>query len=255
MAGRTETPMNVVAVIQHTAGEYLGLLEDHLEGRRIRFQYFRPFAGGRKLPAPDLPADALMLLGGGPWGSAGARDLPTLPEEIELTQARLREGTPVIGIGLGAQILAIAAGGSADSTDLLFEIDTVTRTCGDALNGYLPETFTQVTYMRDRPVLPEGARILAEDSVGRPAVFQVGDNSYGFLGNPGIKLGMVEDLIMEFEEVPANTGEGLDRLRALQPEIEDALVPIMTGLVQCTSLMSSPKAAEVPAPELDTNVI
>jgi hypothetical protein len=42
LAGRTGAPMNVVAVVQHTAGEYLGLIEDHLEGRRIRFQYFRP---------------------------------------------------------------------------------------------------------------------------------------------------------------------------------------------------------------------
>ena len=112
MAGRTETPMNVVAVIQHTSGEYLGLMEDHLEGRRIRFQYFRPFAAG-KLPAADLPADALLLLGGGPWGSAGSRDLPTLGREIELTRLRLEEGTPVIGIGLGAQILAIATGGGS----------------------------------------------------------------------------------------------------------------------------------------------
>ena len=56
LAAHTADPMNVVAVIQHTAGEYLGLMEDHLEGRRIRFQYFRPFAGGRKLPAADVPA-------------------------------------------------------------------------------------------------------------------------------------------------------------------------------------------------------
>ena len=62
LANRNGEAMNVVAVIQHTAGEYLGLMEDHLEGRRIRFQYFRPFAAG-KLPAPDLPADALILLG------------------------------------------------------------------------------------------------------------------------------------------------------------------------------------------------
>ena len=101
MAGRTETPMNVVAVIQHTAGEYLGLMEDHLEGRRIRFQYFRPFTGGGKLPAPELPADALFLLGGGPWGSSGTRDLPTLDAEIALVKARLEEGTPVVGVGLG----------------------------------------------------------------------------------------------------------------------------------------------------------
>ena len=50
LARRGDEAMNVVAVIQHTSGEYLGLMEDHLEGRRIRFQYFRPFAAG-KLPA------------------------------------------------------------------------------------------------------------------------------------------------------------------------------------------------------------
>jgi hypothetical protein len=66
---------------------------------------------------------------------------------------------------------------------------------------------------------------------------------------------MVEDLIMEFEEVPGNTAAGLEQLRVLQAKIEDELVPIMTGLVQCTSLMSSPKAATVPVEELDTQVI
>ena len=255
MAGRTETPMNVVAVIQHTAGEYLGLMEDHLEGRRIRFQYFRPFAGGGKLPAKDLPADALILLGGGPWGSSGTRDLPTLTEEVELTSARLREGTPVIGIGLGAQILAIAAGGSVQATGLSLECCKATRTCDDALNGFLPEEFTQVTYMRDWPVPPDSAKILATDEAGRPAVFQVGNNAYGLAGHPGIKLGMVEDLIMEFEEVPDNVAAKLEVLRALQARIEDELVPIMTGLVQCASLMSSPKAAMQAAKELDKPVI
>ena len=255
LAGRGESPMNVVAVIQHTSGEYLGLMEDHIEGRRIRFQYFRPFAGGRKLPAPDLPADALILLGGGPWGSAGTRDLPTLPEEVELTKARLEEGTPVIGIGLGAQILAIAAGGGSETADFVFETEIATRTRDDALNGFLPETFTQVIYMRDRPVLPGNAEILATDAAGRPAVFRVGEKAYGFLGNPGIKLGMVEDLIMEFEEVPDDAAGKLESLRAEQHKIEDDLVPIMTGLVQCTSLMSSPKAAELNEAELDKQVI
>ena len=244
LAASGGTPMNVVAVVQHTSGEYLGLMEDHLEGRRIRFQYFRPFAGGRSLPAADVAADALLLLGGGPWGSAGERDLPTLAEEIDLTRAILAQGTPVIGIGLGAQILAIAAGGAVESRALTFEALQAERTDSEALNGYLPERFHQVVYMRDWPVPPEDARILARDPAGRPLVWQVGDNAYGFAGNPGIKLGMIEDLIMEFEEVPADAAQKLETLRGLQPVLEDELVPIMTGLVQCTSLMSSPRAAE-----------
>ena len=250
LAAHEADPMNVVAVIQHTAGEYLGLMEDHLEGRRIRFQYYRPFAAG-KLPAPDLPADALILLGGGPWGAAGGRDLPTLEDEVQLTRRRLEEGTPVVGIGLGAQILALAAGGGVEQRDLTLEILTATRKRDDALNGYLPERFHQVVYMRDWPVPPGDAVVLAEDSLGRPAVWQVGENAYGFSGNPGIKLGMVEDLIMEFEEVPEDPAAPLEKLRALQRVLEDELVPIMTGLVQCTSLMSSPKAAR----DLEAHII
>ncbi len=254
LATRTGEAMNVVAVIQHTAGEYLGLIEDHLEGRRIRFQYFRPFAGGRKLPDPGLPADALILLGGGPWGAAGTRDLPTLAEEVELTRLRIEEGTPVLGFGLGAQILALAAGGSVDDAPLTFEARTATRVVDDALNGFMPERFTQVVYMRDRAVPPDAATVLAVDEAGEPAVWQLGDGSYGFDANPGIKLGMVEDLIMEFEEVPEDTARGLEVLRSLQPKIEDELVPIMTGLVQRTRLMSSPKAA-ARASELDEHLI
>ena len=250
LASHEADPMNVVAVIQHTAGEYLGLIEDHLEGRRVRFQYYRPFAAG-KLPAPELPADALLLLGGGPWGAAGSRDLPTLEQEVELARQRLDEGTPVIGFGLGAQILALAAGGNVEARDLTLEILTAKRLRDDALNGYLPAEFHQVVYMRDWPVLPDAALVLAEDNVGRPAVWQVGENAYGFSGNPGIKLGMIEDLIMEFEEIPEDAAAQLETLRPLQPVLEDELVPIMTGLVQCTSLMSSPRAAG----DLDAQVV
>jgi GMP synthase-like glutamine amidotransferase len=242
LAAAQADPMNVVAVIQHTAGEYLGLIEDHFEGRRIRFQYYRPFAAG-SLPAPELPADALILLGGGPWGSAGKRDLPTLHQEVELTRQRLEEGTPVVGFGLGAQILALAAGGGSEPRELTLELLTATRRRDDALNGFLPERFNVAVYMRDWPVLPPGAEVLAEDNLGRPAAWQFGANAYGFSGNPGTKLGMIEDLIMEFEEVPADSATQLEKLRSLQPVLEDELVPIMTGLVQCTSLMSSPKAA------------
>ena len=59
--------MNVVAVIQHTAGEYLGLMEDHLEGRRIRFQYFRPFAAGEPFSVDEQPGEAAL-----PWAKVGA---------------------------------------------------------------------------------------------------------------------------------------------------------------------------------------
>lgn len=229
--------MKFLDVIQHTSADYLGLMEDHLEGRRIGFRYVRPFTEKGQVPSLGECGEGLILLGGGPWGTAGGRDLPTLREEVELTRGFLSLNRPVIGIELGAQILAIAAGGGSEAHPLSFTVGHATRTHPDALNGFLPERFPQVSYMRDRPVLPAGARILAVDEADQPAVFQVGDTAIGFTGHPGFKPAQGEDLVMEFEECPDNPGEALERLRPMVREIEDALVRTMTGLVQVTGLM------------------
>jgi len=221
-------------VVQHTSAEYLGLVEDHLEGRGIRFKYYRPFTGAAVLPDRDAVRDGLVLLGGGPWGSAGARDLPTLRDEIQLAHACLMREWPVVGIGLGAQILALAAGGRTEAAPLVFEVLTARRVGASALNGYLPEAYPLAVYQRDRPVPPAHAAVLAVDAAGRPALWQVGRNAFGFAGHPGLKRAMVEDLVMEFEEAAPDVGPGLERLRASQRALEDALVPIMTGLVQLT---------------------
>lgn len=229
--------MNLLHAIQHTSADYLGLMEDHLEGRRIRFSYFRPFTEQGTIPGPGDSCDGLILLGGGPWGSAGGRDIPTLQAEIELTRNLLDQGKPVLGVGLGAQILAIAAGGGSENHELVFEVGHAKRLKDDALAGFLPEQFPHVVYMRDRPLLPSGAEVLAEDQAGRPAIFQVGANSLGFTGHPGFKTAMAEDLIMEFEEAPDNPAPKLVQMQMMMKEVEDSLVPIMTGIIKVTGMM------------------
>ena len=229
--------MNLLNVVQHTSADYLGLMEDHLEGRRIRFHYFRPFTEQGTVPGPGDTCDGLVLLGGGPWGSAGGRDVPTLQQEIVLTRTMLDMGKPVIGIGLGAQILAIAAGGGSEAGPLAFEVGHARRIADDALTGFLPARFPHAVYMRDRPVPPADARILAVDEQERPALFQLGANALGFTGHPGFKTAMAEDLIMEFEEAPDDPAPNLQQLQLMAREIEDALVPIMTGIIKVTGLM------------------
>jgi len=231
--------MNTLNILQHTSADYLGLMEDHLEGRRIRFTYFRPFTEQGTVPQAGDVSDGLFLMGGGPWGSAGGRNLPTLEPEIRLTRGMLDQGKPVIGIGLGAQILAIAAGGGSQQAALEFAVGYANRVVDDALGGFMPERFPHVSYMRDRPILPADAKVLAEDEAGRPAVFQVGQNSLGFVGHPGFKTAMAEDLIMEFEESPENPAPLLENLQLMMREIEDALVPIMTGVIKITGLMQT----------------
>jgi hypothetical protein len=45
---------------------------------------------------------------------------------------------------------------------------------------------------------------------------------------------------MEFEEAPEGIEAGLAKLRAVQRSIEDALVPIMTGVAQLTGWIRPP---------------
>jgi len=229
--------MKLIHVVQHTSAEYLGLIEDHLEGRGIRFRYHRPFTAKGALPPAEALDSGLILLGGGPWGAAGTCDVPTLQQEVGLARACLERERPLIGIGLGAQIVALAAGGRSEPAPLEFSVTTAARADASALDGYLPKTYPLAIYMRDWPLPPENAAVLARDHVGRPALWQIGARALGFAGHPGLKVAMVEDLIMEFEESPANVDSELARLRSLQRAIEDALVPIMTGVVQLAGWM------------------
>ena len=89
---------------------------------------------------------------------------------------------------------------------------------------------------------PAQALVLATDEEGEPAVWQLGRAAIGFAGHPGLKVAMVEDLVMEFDESAPDLERGLAALRAGQRDLEDALVPIMTGLVRLTGWMDDDAA-------------
>lgn len=230
--------MKYLSVIQHTQSEWLGHMEDHLEARGVRFGYARPFTTGGKLPDVATVGDGLIMIGGGSWGAATPEHLlPTLNAEVRLARACLMLDKPVVGIGLGAQILSLAADGRVEPAPLVFSVGRAVRVTDGALAGFLPATFPSVVYMRDRPVPPAYAQILATDEAGHAALFQIGRNVFGFTGHPGLRRAMVEDLIMEFDESPMDSGLSLQRLGQISTSIEDALVPIMTGIVQLTGWM------------------
>jgi GMP synthase-like glutamine amidotransferase len=229
--------MKTVCVVQHTEAEYLGLIEDHFEGRNIRFTYKRPFTSGGTLPTSVEGYDGLFLLGGGPYGLVSGHLLPSLGHELRLTRAFLDAGLPVVGFELGAVILSTAAGGGAIEAPLRFEIGRITATGPGLLGGMLPDTMPMAAYLRDRPALPAGAEVFATAASGEPMIFGIGPNCLGFVGHPGVKRGMMEDLIMEFAETPEDTAGSLQLLGQVQSEIAEALTSLMVGVAGHTGLM------------------
>ncbi|CEJ86368.1 GMP synthase-glutamine amidotransferase domain-like protein [Hyphomicrobium sp. GJ21] len=231
--------MKHVSVIQHTQSEWLGHIEDHLEARGVRFSYIRPFVNGGKFPSPTVLGDGLILVGGGRWGASSAGHiLPTLEEEVRLVRACLMLDKPVLAMGVGSQILSLAGDGQVEAAPLSFKVGTATRVCEDALEGFMPATFPNIVFMRDRPLPPNYAKTLAVDEDGAVAAFQIGRNAFGFSGHPGLRRAMMEDLVMEMDDVPDGVAANLETLGAWNVRIEDALVPIMTGLVRHTGWMT-----------------
>ena len=230
--------MKSICVLQHIEAEWLGLIEDHLEARSIGFRYCRPFVAGGSVPADAEGYDGLVVLGAGPFGMVSGPLLTSLAAELRLTADFLNRDLPVVGIGLGAVILATAAGGGAVEAPLRFAVEDMRRVTADALGGHLPERFPMALYLRDRPELPAGATVLAEDAEGEPTVFQIGSKAIGFLGHPGIKSAMIEDIAMEFDETPEELADGLMMLRERQGAIAEALSEIMVGLILKTDWMA-----------------
>ena len=159
--------MKHLTVIQHTAPEWLGHLEDHFEGRGIRFGYHRPFATGGVLPDVPTLGDGLVLVGGGDYGAATAAHLlPTLDAEVRLVRACLMLDKPVLALGLGAQILCLAADGRVEQAPVRLTLGPARRITADALGGLMPETFPLVSYLRDQALPPAYATHLAVDQTG-----------------------------------------------------------------------------------------
>jgi GMP synthase (glutamine-hydrolysing) len=104
-------PLDAVAYV-HEPHEGLARLREPLERAG-----FRPL---ERFRAPDPEADArapLLVVLGGPMGVYDADRFPFLSAEQEVLRARLAAGRPSIGLCLGAQLLAAAAGSTVRRGD------------------------------------------------------------------------------------------------------------------------------------------
>ena len=99
-----------ILVFQHVPYEPLGTLDPLLKeaGFRIRYVNFGRDAGQR----PSLERYAALIVLGGPMNSHQIDTYPNLLTEIEVIREAVERDMSVLGICLGAQLLAKALGGT-----------------------------------------------------------------------------------------------------------------------------------------------
>src|SRR4051794_2041706 len=95
-------------IVQHTPSEGLGWLQEWLPDAGVHVHPIHPYLGHR-VP-PSVEGDALIVLGG-PMGAMDDDRAAWLPAVRSLLATAVDDGVPTLGICLGAQMLAVAAGG------------------------------------------------------------------------------------------------------------------------------------------------
>jgi GMP synthase (glutamine-hydrolysing) len=95
-------------VLSHVAFEDLGTLEAPLRERG--FEIESVLAATARFPLPQAESCDLLVVLGGPIGVYEQQDYPFLKDEIALIGRRLAARKPILGVCLGAQLIAAALG-------------------------------------------------------------------------------------------------------------------------------------------------
>ncbi|MGB8683865.1 MAG: type 1 glutamine amidotransferase [Candidatus Binatus sp.] len=175
--------MAKIYVLQHHPVESLGTIADALEGAALAWQYVH-VNDGQPVPASMKGAGGLIVMGG-PMGVYQTDRYPWLRDEMRLIEDATKLNLPVLGVCLGAQILAAALGAKVDRNPNGKEIGwhpirLHDSAKDDRLMRDLPATMTPFHWHGDIFNLPPGAVSLASSDKTPCQAFRHGDKVYGF---------------------------------------------------------------------------
>src|SRR5688500_10565320 len=197
--------------VRHPGGGTCGLLAEQCEADGHDLVEWNPGAG-EAMPAPLSDLDAVAVFGGG-MNARDADRLPWMRAEIELLRDALQERVPVIGVCLGAQLLAAAAGAEvrrSPSPEIgWFDVARTEEGAADPLLGRLPARFLAYEWHSYAFALPAGALELAF-SAACPQAFRLGDRARGVQFHPGVVPEIVEAWALAFRSDPDAIAMGFD---------------------------------------------
>jgi len=170
-----------VLVIENYPNTPLGQVAKALDEAGAVREHVQPFAGGQ-VPTSSGGYDALVLLGGA-QNALDDGNHPWFPATLDLVRDFEARDKAVLGICLGAQLLARTFGGE-NRIGGHYEfgwhrIALDTAAAKDPVFAGLPEAFSIFEWHDDNFTLPPGAVRLASSPVAEVQAFRVGRAVYG----------------------------------------------------------------------------
>lgn len=164
-----------VHYFQHVPFEGLGAIADWLSDKGHTVSSTQWWAGGQ--PPPIENVDWLIVMGG-PMGVSDEAEYPWLTTEKRLIEAAIAAGKRVLGVCLGAQLIAAVLGAkvyrNAYKEIGWFPIRRAAGAAGHPLGAAFPEEVEVFHWHGDTFDLPEGSVHLAESTACRHQAFAYG---------------------------------------------------------------------------------
>ncbi len=143
-----------VALLQHVANEPGGIIEEIISSKGVPLRRVDLFETN---DLPPLDSSHLLVLGG-PMSVNDEDDYPYLRQEKALIRDRVKQGRPVFGICLGAQLIASAGGAAVTPCEP--ELGWSEVQAGDTAFLGLPPRFRVFQMHGETFGLPDGASLL-----------------------------------------------------------------------------------------------
>jgi GMP synthase (glutamine-hydrolysing) len=188
-----------VLAFRHVPFEGLGLIEPALESRGVAFDYADLYRVGAELP-DAAGYDGLIFLGG---PMSANEPLPYLNSEMRVMERAIAAGIPVLGVCLGAQLIAKTLGAPVyrNATQEIgwFPIHLTEAAEADPVFAGLHPVETVFHWHSDTFDLPAGAELLARSERTERQAFRYGRMVYGLQFHLEVTARMIEDWCQQDE--------------------------------------------------------
>ena len=189
-----------VLAFRHVPFEGLGRIEPALKSRGIGFVYADLYRGDAELPPID-EYDGLIFLG----GPMSANDpLPYLKTEMCAIERSIEKGTPVLGVCLGAQLIARTLGAPVYRNTApeigWFDIHLAQAAFSDPVFTGLDPVETVFHWHDDTFDLPAGAELLARSERTARQAFRYESTTYGLQFHLEVTPRMIVDWYQEIQQ-------------------------------------------------------